>query len=38
MASVKVFPRLDKANSEGKVPVYLRFASILPAKRYINFL
>ena len=24
MASVKVFPRLDKANSEGKVPIYLR--------------
>ncbi|MEI9913241.1 MAG: site-specific integrase [Bacteroidota bacterium] len=24
MASVKVFPRLDKVNSEGKVPVYLR--------------
>ena len=23
MASVKVFPRLDKANSEGKVPIYL---------------
>jgi integrase/recombinase XerD len=24
MASVKVFPRPDKANSEGKVPIYLR--------------
>jgi len=24
MASIKVFPRLDKANSEGKVPIYLR--------------
>jgi integrase/recombinase XerD len=24
MASVKVFPRLDKVNSEGKAPVYLR--------------
>jgi len=24
MASVKVFPRLDKADSQGKVPIYLR--------------
>jgi len=24
MASVKVFPRLDKVNSEGKTPIYLR--------------
>ena len=24
MASVKVFPRLDKKNTEGKVPIYLR--------------
>jgi integrase/recombinase XerD len=24
MASVKIFPRLDKVNSEGKVPIYLR--------------
>jgi len=24
MASVKAFPRLDKADSQGKVPIYLR--------------
>src|SRR4030095_553466 len=33
MASVKVYPRLDKENSEGKVPIYLRITKNRKSKR-----
>jgi integrase/recombinase XerD len=33
MASVKVYPRLDKENSDGKVPIYLRVTKNRKSKR-----